>query len=391
MIRLFSTIFGLSLIGVSFVLTAFRRSDPLYFIAFLSNRDGNAEIFRMSPDGEKLTQLTHTTPLPNDSHGYCGLEWLPNGFDLITSYGTNYEPGDFFCYHNYGVELRLNTINERITPFDYEKNPLAWSPDAQSKLFIEPVRAMGQVIYEMYQVETKSMKRQVIAEVTNWRGTPVEWSDDWIIYMDDPNADYRNEIYRLHSNGTAIQRLIPPSNNTIFCDQLAISGNWLISVVQDSDGNCNQIYRTPLNERQFVLESAFLTKLPTTIDYTTGLIPSPDGKWAAFWDTTYTIHVLDADTGTVHRVTQPLIYPTMLSLDWSPDSQWMIFTSCDVFCKIHRIRPDGTDEQPLTSGEGDDVFAAYSSAIHFSWRFGILPGLGVLFLLPAILLKFLKS
>lgn len=377
MIRGLSVLFGAMLILVSGLLTLQRTDESFYLLAFLSNRDGNAEIFRMLPDGRALTQLTFTTPPTSDSHGHCGIAWMPDRFHLITSYGPNYEPGDFFCYHDYGQNFRLDVISGKITPFEYQEKPLVWSPDAQWKLFIEPVRLVGRVAYELYRVQPGNKNKQVIASLTNWRNTPVQWSKLWIVYMDDPNADYRNEIYRLHPDGTNNQRLIPLSERTIFCDQLAIAGTWLLFGVQDSSGNCTRLYRTPLNEPTFVMQQNLFTDLTTPVDYNAHLIPSPDGKLAAFWDISGSIFVIAAETGRLYPVTHAdTYYPTMLTLDWSPDSQWLVFTSCAEVCKIYRVRPDGTALQPLTSGGGDDVFPAYSPEVDFSFNLRVLLSLG---------------
>ncbi len=381
MIRWFSFSFGLLLILVGLLLTTQRTNEPFYLLAFLSNRDGNSEIFRMLPDGRNLTQLTHTNPPATDSHGFCELVWLPNRFHIITSYGPNYEPGDFFCYHTYGRDFRLDMISGKVTAFDYQEKPLVWLPDG--KLFIEPVRIAGRVVYELYRVRNND--KQIIANLTNWRGTPVQWSGEWIVYMDDPNADYRNEIYRLHTDGTSNQRLIPPSERTIFCDQLAIAGNWLLFSIQDQAGSCNRLYRTRMDDPHFIVEYDQSIALARPMDYAARLVPSPDGKWAAFWDVSGTIFVISAETGELQQAAPTYTYySSMLTVNWSPDSQWLVFPSCDEFCKIFRVRPDGTDLQQLTDGPGDDVFPAYSPGVSFPWRGGLAVGAGMLCLIVGI-------
>lgn len=388
MVRRTAFLLGGCLLATTLLLLVVRNNAPLHFIAFLSNRDGNAEIFRLSPDGADLTQLTHTSPPPSDSHGYCGLAWFQNEFSLITSYGTNYEPGDFFCYHNYGQEYRLNVITGEMSPYEYTESPLIWSPDARWKLFIEPTRTTRQVIYEMYRVQVNSKAKQVIVEITNWRGTPVQWSDDWIVYMDDPNADYRNEIYRVHPDSTHNQRLIPHSDALIFCDQFAITGDWLIVAAQDANGACNQVYRVDLTRDTFVIDPSLKIELSTPLDYSSKLLASPQGVWAAFWDSESTIYVIHGATGQIHRVVQPTAEAPLLQPDWSPDGAWLLYTHCEEFCKIERIRPDGTDRQRITDGIGDDVFPAYSPAFHFGWSAWklLLPG-AILVGLPMLVRK----
>ncbi|MBZ0310494.1 MAG: hypothetical protein K8I82_30825 [Anaerolineae bacterium] len=387
-----SVLFGGVLILVSGLLSFWRTNESFYLLAFLSNRDGNAEFFRMLPDGRGLTQLTFTTPPLNDSHGHCDLAWMPDRFHLITSYGSNYEPGDFFCYHDYGKHFRLDVISGKMSPFEYQEKPLVWSPDAQWKLFIEPVRLVGRVAYELYRVQPGNKNKRVIASLTNWRNTPVQWSESWIVYMDDPNVDYRNEIYRLHPDGSSNQRLIPLSERTIFCDQLTIAGTWLLFGVQDSSGNCTRLYRTPINEPHFIMHKDLVTELTTPIDYNARLIASPDGKQAAFWDISGSIFVISVETGRLYPVAHArTYYPAMLTLDWSPDSQWLVFTSCEEFCKIYRVRPDGISLQMLTSGAGDDVFPTYSPEVSFAWKWHLFLGVGTACLLLGLPWKFFRS
>lgn len=62
---------GVVLMLLSGTLVYARRDEPEQWIAFISDRDGNAEIYRMRPDGGDVQQLTQTGS--NTTH--CSVRW----------------------------------------------------------------------------------------------------------------------------------------------------------------------------------------------------------------------------------------------------------------------------------------------------------------------------
>jgi Tol biopolymer transport system component len=85
---------------------------------------------------------------------------------------------------------------------------------------------------------------------------------------------------------------------------------------------------------------------------------SPDGHWIAFQtegDEDFTIYVMRADGSDLRQVTDssPARAPV-----WSADGQWIMFGVSNN--RIWRVRPDGSDLQPLTDPTGRQVSPAWS-------------------------------
>ncbi len=91
-------------------------------IAFVSNRDGNDNIYIMNPDGSNLTRLT------NDQASDNMPVWSPDGTQIAYSSGSSSEPQNKNIYI---VDIKNKNINQVTS---YKPNtmvwPYLWSPDA---------------------------------------------------------------------------------------------------------------------------------------------------------------------------------------------------------------------------------------------------------------------
>lgn len=87
-------------------------------IAFVSDRDGDDEIFTMKPDGSELTNLTN-----NDIRDR-GPSWSPDGGRIAYSRSTDAEESEIYVMSADGS----GQVNLTNTPIANEVEP-AWSPD----------------------------------------------------------------------------------------------------------------------------------------------------------------------------------------------------------------------------------------------------------------------
>lgn len=100
-------------------------------IAFVSDRDGNPEIYVMNADGTDLTRLTDTPGAEREP------VWSPDGQRIAFLYGDIY------------VMNADGTDRTQITDTSAGKENIAWSPDGQRIVFAakETSNARGWVIY----------------------------------------------------------------------------------------------------------------------------------------------------------------------------------------------------------------------------------------------------
>lgn len=86
-------------------------------IAFVSDRDGNPEVYVMNADGTGMTRLTHTPRAEREPI------WSPDGHRIAFIYG------DIYVINADGTNLT------QITDISTSKEGIAWSPDGQRIAF----------------------------------------------------------------------------------------------------------------------------------------------------------------------------------------------------------------------------------------------------------------
>lgn len=159
-------------------------------LAFYSERDGNAEIYAMNADGSGLTRLTN-----HAAHDYAPA-WSPDSTQIA------------FHTHRYGENPMVAVMNadgsgvRQLTPGDLGGWSPAWSPDGRRIVF-NSGRSGSRDVWMMYADG---------AGAVNLTTSPADdWWPDWspagdrIVFHSDRDGNF--EIYVMSSAGGNLLRL----------------------------------------------------------------------------------------------------------------------------------------------------------------------------------------
>jgi Tol biopolymer transport system component len=190
-------------------------------IVFVSNRDGNNEIYSMNGDGSQQTRLTYN--LAND----VAPRWSPNGewivflsdrtgynqFYIMDANGNNqtllpiqgvlasgplWAPnGNWIAFSKAAEDVNIYLIKpDGSQEFQLSYNagyslPVAWSPDSDNILFISNLDIPGQAVSvnDLFSINVETGE---VSNITNYPAqyADASWSSDGqlIVYVDGRNS-----------------------------------------------------------------------------------------------------------------------------------------------------------------------------------------------------------
>ena len=282
-------------------------------IAFVSQRDGNPEIYVMDVDGKNQRRLT------NHPDNDLSPSWSPDGKRIV--FFSNRD-GHVHVIHGLpAYEIYVmdadggNPQNLTNNPFD-DRNP-SWAPDGKRIVFQSNRDKDNPQNYEIYVMDADGGNQQNLTENPNEDQYP-SWSPDGkrIVFSSAREGHFigefgiTDEIYVMDVDGGNQQRLTENRQNDWF-------PSW-----------------------------------------------SPDGKRIAFSSDrkgefeNFEIYVMDVDGGNQQRLTENRVYDEWPS--WSPDGKRIAFYSCrDGNAEIYVMDADGGNPQNLTNNRHDDASPAW--------------------------------
>jgi Tol biopolymer transport system component len=172
-------------------------------IAFVSTRDGNAEIYTMNADGGGVTRLT------NDGRADCAPKWSPDGRRIAFLSNRGLAPDLTRC--NFGQDLELYVMNgdgtgvTRVTTVFRAINNPAWSPDGSKIAFV----ALTGGDIDLYSVHPDGTGLAPILVGDGLPGYPA-WSPDGTeIAIRLVGDAFPEAVYTVRPDGTGLTRRSP--------------------------------------------------------------------------------------------------------------------------------------------------------------------------------------
>src|SRR3989344_3718592 len=312
-------------------------------IAFVSERDGNKEIYTMNPDGTNQINLTKNP-------AYDGFpDWSPDGKKIAFNSDRD---GNWEIY----VMNADGTNQINLTNNSSKDQFPSWSPNGTKIAFVSE-RDSNLEVYTM----NPDGKNQINLTKNPARDDNPAWSPNGTKIAFVSERDGNNEIYIMSEDGT---------NQVNLTNNLAheISHSW------SPDGNKIVFYSTRNGYTEiYVINSDGTNQIRLTNNSENDAGPSwsPDGKKIAYvtltWEKNvnyWEIYVINADGTGINQINlteNSYFFFNSPFISWSPDGKKIAFSSeRDGNLEIYVMNEYGTNQIRLTDSQREDYNPVWS-------------------------------
>ncbi len=312
-------------------------------IVFVSDSDGDPEIFLLDPESGETVRLT------NNRNPDLAPRWSPDGDNIVY---TSYESGDaeLNLLDKKGAQLTRLTNNP-----GFDGSPL-WRPepinDQERLVFVSEREEEGELVTEIYSINSDGTDLARVTINTN-DDLLGDWSPDgeWVVfYNEDPGED--RGLWLRNPTGVNLVRLTEGEDSQPVWSP---DGRYLAFVRQQ--GDVADIYlASRLKDGTWSdgVEEARLTS-GAADDHSPAW--RPDSKTLAFVsnrDGNPEIYKMQADGANQQRLTSNSADD--LSPVWSPDGKQLAFvTYLYGTADILVMNADGSNQRRLTNNEYEDT------------------------------------
>jgi TolB protein len=232
-------------------------------IAFVSDRDGQPEIYRMDRDGQNQRRLTHSTGFS------VGPAWSSGG--LRIGFHSDRD-GNVEIYQMYADTLRPMRLTHNLNVDAY----LAWSPDGQQIAY--HIEDDGN--WDIYVMDVDGSHAQRLTSdpdrdwLPAWASFP-DVSGNVIIFWGKRNSEWRLYAYRFDTQAAeAISRAIDVGEG---CSRPALSSDYRNLVFHMKEGDHTEIFSVSFTSY------ADLVKVLTSGKWKQRTVSPADNYDAAWW------------------------------------------------------------------------------------------------------------
>lgn len=241
----------------------FVKGKRMQKVAFSSDRAGNYDIYTANI----IDSALDLTSITNQTEDYRGLDtnpsWSPSG-DKLAFVSNRDGDNEIFI-----IDLTSN-ITEQITTNNEDDETPSWSKDGDSIAFQKNINND----WDIFIIDIKSRIETNITNNPRYPDTFPAWSpiDDKIAFVSQRDSDVGQQIYTIDINKSLIKNI----TNNKFCNNgpaWSPDGRFLAFVSNQTDSNCLDgnigIYRMMADggEQRMVVDTEYKEGLPTwTID-----------------------------------------------------------------------------------------------------------------------------
>jgi Tol biopolymer transport system component len=316
-------------------------AHPMGQIAFVSDRDGNREIYLVNADGTGLTNLT-THP----AEDYYPA-WSPDGRQLAFVSDRSGQ-AQVYIMNADGGEV------QQISELERAPGRPVWSPDGGRIAFASSIFTPAEISLAIHWVNADGSELTTVYSGPGYGGR-ISWSPDGrqLVFDLNPGPDASFDLFVVNLDDGRLQKIA----DTVYTGGPAtVAGkpSWEITPAWSPNGQWLAFGSNRFEGRLDVYianhDGSGLRNLTPHVNYAFGPVWSPDSRRLAFMSAGEGIYVAEVGSTQLTRLSELSHLGTDADWSWSPDSRYLVFaTGSGRNFNIYIVAHDGSEQTALIS------------------------------------------